>query len=185
MPISLVHSEAVGIVAGGTASQNSGSTGASFSFAQRQLRFFKIVIENNSNSAIDLTGELGSDGVIGGDSDNNLGVVQQVVQVLQNYGTVEHLRVGNADATDGCIFAALDVGGSAEEDGATWVPRLAAGSATTLPAAIQADIRVLRNGGYSAGVLTALGAAGTTAGKDANVDVRGSDVTETGFVLVA
>jgi len=187
MPISLVHSEAVGIVAGGTASQNSGSTGASFSFAQRQLRFFKIAIENNSNTAIDLTGELGVDGslVAGGDSDNNLGVVQQVVQVLQNYGTVEHLRVGNAAATDGFIFAALDVGGSAEEDGATWVPRLAAGSATTLPAAVQADIRVLRNGGYSAGVLTALGAAGTTAGKDANVDVRGSDVTETGFVLVA
>ena len=186
MPISLVHSEAVGIVAGGTASQNSGSTGASFSFAQRQLRFFKIAIINNSAAAIDLTNELGSDGVIGGDSDNNLGVVQQVVQVLQNYGTVEHLRVGNAAATDGFIFAALDVGGSAEEDGATWVPRLTiTASAVTLPAAIQADIRVLRNGGYSAGVLTALGTAGTTAGKDANVDVRGSTCVETGFVLVA
>ena len=185
MPISLVNSEAVGIVAGGTPAQNAGSTGASFSFAQRQLRFFKIAIINNSSAAIDLTNELGVDGVIGGDSDNNLGVVQQVVQVLQNYGTVEHLRVGNADATDGFIFAALDVGGSAEEDGATWVPRLAAGSATTLPAAVQADIRVLRNGGYSAGVLTALGTAGTTAGKDANVDVRLSTCVETGFVLVA
>jgi hypothetical protein len=181
MPVSLVHSEAVGIVAGATATTNSGSTGASFSFAQRQLRFFRIAIENNGNSAIDLTGELGVDG----DADNNLGVVQQVVQVLQNYGTVEHMRVGNADATDGLIFAALDVGGSAEEDGNTWVPRLAGGSATTLPAAIQADIRVLRNGGYSSGVLQALGTAGTTAGKDANVDVRGSDVVETGLVLVA
>jgi len=164
-----------------------GTAAKSFSFAQRQLRFFKIAIENNSNTAIDLSAEFGSDSVTasGGDSDNTPGLVQQVVQVLQNYGTVEHLRVGNADATDGLIFAALDVGGSAEEDGATWVPRLAGGSATTLPAAIEADVRVLRNGGYSSGALTALGAAGTTAGKDANVDVRGSTCTETGLVLVA
>jgi hypothetical protein len=168
MPASLVNSAA-------------GTAAVSFSFAQRQLRFFKIAIEDNSNTAVSLAAEFGVDG----DADNNLGVVQQVVQVLQNYGTIEHMRVGNADATDGLIFAALDVGGSAEEDGATWVPRLAGGSATTLPAAIQADIRVLRNGGYSAGALTALGTAGTTAGKDANVDVRGSDVTETGLVLVA
>lgn len=158
-----------------------GTAAKSFSFAQRQLRFFKIAIEDNGNTAVDLSAELGVDG----DADNNPGVVQQVVQVLQNYGTVEHMRVGNAAATDGLIFAALDVGGSEEEDGATWVPRLAGGSATTLPAAIQADIRVLRSGGYSAGVLQALGTAGTTAGKDANVDVRGSDVTETGLVLVA
>jgi len=171
MPASLVNSAA-------------GSAAVSFSFAQRQLRFFKIAIEDNSNTAVSLAAEFGSDSVtaIGGDSDNNPGVVQQVVQVLQNYGTVEHMRVGNADATDGFIFAALDVGGSAEEDGATWVPRLAGGSATTLPAAIQADIRVLR---ADSGPMTALGTAGTTAGKDHNIDVRGSDVTETGLVLVA
>ncbi len=171
MPVSLVNSKAVT------------SAAKSFSFAQRQLRFFKIAVEDNGNTAIDLTNELGADG----DADNNQGVVQQVVQVLQNYGTVEHMRVGNADATDGLIFVALDVGGSEEEDGNTWVPRMAGGSATTLPAAIQADIRVLRNGGYnvSTGVLQALGTIGTTAGKDANVDVRGSDVTETGLVLVA
>ena len=155
MPASLVNSAA-------------GSAAVSFSFAQRQLRFFKIAIEDNSNTAVSLAAEFGSDSVtaIGGDSDNNPGVVQQVVQVLQNYGTVEHMRVGNADATDGFIFAALDVGGSA----------------TTLPAAIQADIRVLR---ADSGPMTALGTAGTTAGKDHNIDVRGSDVTETGLVLVA
>jgi len=168
MPASLVNSAA-------------GSAAKSFSFAQRQLRFFKIAIIDNSSAAVSLANEFGVDG----DADNNQGVVQQVVQVLQNYGTVEHMRVGNSAATDGFIFAALDVGGSAEEDGATWVPRLAGGSATTLDAAIQADVRVLRNGGYSAGALTALGTAGTTAGKDANVDVRGSTCTETGLVLVA
>jgi hypothetical protein len=168
MPVSLVNSAA-------------GTAAKSFSFAQRQLRFFKIAIIDNSAAAVSLAAEFGVDG----DADNNLGLVQQVVQVLQNYGTVEHMRVGNSAATDGFIFAALDVGGSAEEDGNTWVPRLAGGSADTLPAAIQADIRVLRNGGYSAGALTALGTAGTTAGKDANVDVRGSTCTETGLVLVA
>ena len=174
MPASLVNSAA-------------GSAAVSFSFAQRQLRFFKIAIIDNSAGAVSLAAEFSSDSVttIGGDSDNNPGLVQQVVQVLQNYGTTEHMRVGNSAATDGFIFAALDVGGSAEEDGATWVPRLAGGSATTLPAAIEADIRVLRAGGYSAGALTALGAAGTTAGKDANLDVRGSTCTETGLVLVA
>jgi len=155
-----------------------GTAAKSFSFAQRQLRFFKIAIENVSNSARDLSAEFGVDG----GTDNQYGLVQQVVQVLQNYGTVEHMRVGNADATDGLIFAALDVGGSAEEDGATWVPRLAGGSATTLPAAIQADIRVLRQNGATPGT-AALGAAGT-AGVGA-LDVSGSDVTETGLVLVA
>ena len=175
MPASLVNSAA-------------GSAAVSFSFAQRQLRFFKIAIIDNSAAVVSLAAEFGSDSVttIGGDSDNNPGLVQQVVQVLQNYGTVEHMRVGNSAATDGFIFAALDVGGSAEEDGATWVPRLTiTASAVTLPAAIQADIRVLRNGGYSAGVLTALGAAGETAGKDGNIDVRGSTCVETGLVLVA
>ena len=174
MPAILVNQNAVSSVA------------SSFSFGQRQLRFFKIAVEDNGNTAIDLTNELGSDSVvaIGGDQDNRNGLVMQVVQVLQMYGTVEHMRVGNADATDGFIFCALDVGGSAEEDGATWVPRLAGGSAVTLPAAIQADIRVLRNHTGAPGV-TALGTAGTTAGKDGNVDVRGTDVTETGLVLVA
>ena len=164
-----------------------GTAAKSFSFAQRQLRFFKIAIQNTSNTAISLAAEFGSDSVTasGGDDDNTPGLVQQVVQVLQNYGTVEHVRVGNAAATDGLIFAALDVGGSEEEDGATWVPRLAGGSATTLPAAIEADVRVIRSTSYSAGVLQALGAAGTTAGKDGATDVTGSDVTETGLVLVA
>jgi hypothetical protein len=172
MPTSLVNSAA-------------GTAVKSFSFAQRQLRFFKIAIIDNSAGAVSLVAEFGSDSVtlIGGDSDNNPGLVQQVVQVLQNYGTVEHMRVGDSAASDGCIFAALDVGGSAEVDGATWVPRLAGGSADTLPNAIQADIRVLRAGGYSAGVLQALGTAGTTAGKDANLDVRGSTCVETGLVL--
>jgi len=160
---------------------NAGTAAASIGFGARQLRFFKIAIINASAAAVSLANEFGVDG----DEDNNLGVVQQVVQVLQQYGTVETLRVGNANATDGFIFAALDVGGSGEEDGATWVPRLAGGSATTLPAAIQADVRVLRNGGYSSGVLQALGAAGTTAGKDANVDVTLSTCVETGLVLVA
>ena len=164
-----------------------GTAAKSFSFAQRQLRFFKIAIIDNTAAVVSLAAEFGSDSVttIGGDSDNNPGLVQQVVQVLQNYGTVEHMRVGNSAATDGFIFAALDVGGSAEEDGATWVARLAGGSATTLPAAIQADIRAIAGGGYSAGALTALGTAGETAGKDANLNVTGSTCVETGLVLVA
>lgn len=159
---------------------------ASFSFGQRQLRFFKIAMIDGSAAVVSLVGELGSDSVVavGGDQDNLPGLVMQVVQVLQNYGTVEHLRVGNAAATDGFIFAAMDVGGSAEEDGATWVPRLAGGSAVTLPAAIQADVRVIRGHSGSPGV-SALGAAGTTAGKDGNLDVTGSTCVETGFVLVA
>jgi hypothetical protein len=171
MPASLVNSAA-------------GSAAVSFSFAQRQLRFFKIAVIDNSAGVVSLAAEFGTDSVtlIGGDSDNNPGLVQQIVQVLQNYGTVEHMRVGNSAATDGFVFAALDVGGSAEEDGATWVPRLAGGSADTLPNAIQADIRVLR---ADSGPMTALGAAGTTAGKDHAIDVRGSTCTETGLVLVA
>lgn len=174
MPATLVNSAA-------------GTAAVSFSFAQRQQRFFKIAIIDNAAGVINLAAEFGSDSVTaaGGDDDNTPGLVQQVVQVLQNYGTVEHMRVGNSAATDGFIFAALDVGGSAEADGATWVPRLAGGSATTLDAAIQADVRVLRSTSYSAGVLQALGAVGTTAGKDGNVDVRGSTCVETGLVLVA
>ena len=173
MPASLVNSAA-------------GSAAVSFSFAQRQLRFFKIaMLAADGTTAVSLAAEFGSDSVtlIGGDSDNNPGLVQQVVQVLQNYGTTEHMRVGDSAATDGLIFVALDVGGSAEVDGATWVPRLAGGSAVTLPAAIEADIKVIRSGGYSSGVLQALGTAGTTAGKDANLNVTGSTCVETGLVL--
>lgn len=165
MPATLVNSAA-------------GTAAKSFSFAQRQLRFFKIAMQDTSNTAISLAGEFGVDG----GTDNQYGLVQQVVQVLQNYGTVEHMRVGNSAATDGFIFAALDVGGSAEEDGATWVPRLAGGSADTLPNAIQADIRVLRQNGATPGT-AALGAAGTAG--VGGLDVTGSDVTETGLVLVA
>ena len=163
-----------------------GTAAKSFSFAQRQLRFFKIAIQNNSNSAIDLSAEFGSDSVTasGGDSDNTPGLVQQVVQVLQMYGTIEHMRVGDSAATDGLIFVALDVGGSEESDGATFTPRIGgAGGAAALDAAIQADIRVIRSTSYSAGVLQALGTAGESAGKDGTTDVRGSDVTETGLVL--
>jgi hypothetical protein len=166
MPATLVNSAA-------------GTAAKSFSFAQRQLRFFKIAMQDVSNVAISLAGEFGVDGGI----DNQYGLVQQVVQVLQNYGTVEHMRVGNSAATDGFIFAALDVGGSAEEDGATWVPRLAGGSATTLPAAIEADIRVLRKHTDNTAQPQALGAAGTAG--VGGLDVSGSDVTETGLVLVA
>ena len=166
MPATLVNSAA-------------GTAAKSFSFAQRQLRFFKIAMQDTSNTAISLAGEFGVDGGI----DNQYGLVQQVVQVLQNYGTVEHMRVGNSAATDGFIFAALDVGGSAEEDGATWVPRLAGGSATTLPAAIEADVRVLRKHTDNTAQPQALGAAGTAG--VGGLDVTGSDVTETGLVLVA
>jgi hypothetical protein len=163
MPATLVNSAA-------------GTAAKSFSFAQRQLRFFKIAIQNSSNSARDLSAEFGVDG----GTDNQLGLVQQVVQVLQNYGTVEHMRVGDSAASDGLIFAALDVGGSEEVDGATWVPRLAGGSATTLPAAIEADVRVLRQNGATPGT-SALGSAGTAG--VGGLDVTGSDVTETGLVL--
>ena len=168
-----------------------GTAAKSFSFAQRQLRFFKIAIQNAGNTAIDLSNEFGSDSVLAippaasVDDDNTPGLVQQVVQILQNYGTIEHMRVGATAATDGLIFVALDVGGSAEADGATWVPRLAGGSAVTLDAAIQADVRVIRSTSYnSSGVLQALGTAGTTAGKDGNINVTGSDVTEPGLALV-
>ena len=153
-----------------------GTQAVSFSFAQRQLRFFKIAMIGVGPAAISLAGEFGVDGGI----DNQYGLVQQVVQVLQNYGTVEHMRVGNSAATDGFIFVALDVGGSAEVDGATWVPRLAGGGAVTLDAAIQADLRVLRNG---TGPMTALGTAGTSAGKDNHVNVTLSTTVETGLVL--
>ena len=103
-----------------------GTQAVSFSFAQRQLRFFKIAMIGVGPAVVDLSNEFGVDG----DADNNLGVVQQVVQALQNYGTIEHMRVGDTAATDGFIFVALDVGGSAEVDGATWVPRLAGGGST-------------------------------------------------------
>ena len=157
-----------------------GTAAKSFSFAQRQLRFFKIAIQNSSNSARDLSAEFGVDG----GTDNQLGLVQQVVQILQNYGTIEHMRVGDSAATDGFIFVALDVGGSGEADGATWVPRLAGGSAVTLPAAIEDDIHVIAKTSYnSSGVLQALGNPGTTAGKDGNLTVTGSTCVETGLVL--
>lgn len=169
-----------------------GTAAKSFSFAQRQLRFFKIAVQNAGNTAIDLSNEFGTDSVLGFtgnppvaiDDDNTPGLVQQVVQVLQNYGTIEHMRVGATAATDGLIFVALDVGGSGEADGATWVPRLAGGGAVTLDAAIQADVRVIRSTSFVAGVLQPLGIAGTTAGKDGNINVTGSDVTEPGLALV-
>jgi hypothetical protein len=40
-----------------------GTAAKSFSFAQRQLRFFKIAIQNTSNTAISLAAEFGSDSV--------------------------------------------------------------------------------------------------------------------------
>lgn len=163
MPATLVNSAA-------------GTAAASFSFAQRQQRFFKIAMIGAGPTVASLVGEFGVDG----GTDNQYGLVQQVVQVLQNYGTVEHMRVGDSAATDGFIFAALDVGGSAEVDGATWVPRLAGGSATTLPAAIQADIRVLRQNGATPGT-AALGAAGTAG--VGGLDVSISTCVETGLVL--
>jgi len=163
-----------------------GTAAKSFSFAQRQLRFFKIAIIDGSATAVSLANEFGSDSVTasGGDDDNTPGLVQQVVQILQNYGTIEHMRVGDSAATDGFIFVALDVGGSGEADGATWVPRLAGGSAVTLPAAIEDDIHVIAKTSYnSSGVLQALGNPGTTAGKDGNLTVTGSTCVETGLVL--
>ena len=166
MPATLVNSAA-------------GTAAKSFSFAQRQLRFFKIAMQDTSNTAISLAGEFGVDGGI----DNQYGLVQQVIQVLQNYGTIEHMRVGaSGTGSDGFIYAALDVGGSAEADGATWVPRLTiTASAVTLPAAIQADIRVLRKHTDNTAQPQALGAAGTAG--VGGLDVTGSDVTETGLVL--
>lgn len=169
-----------------------GTAAKSFSFAQRQLRFFKIEIKDNGAGVINLATEFGSDSVLGFtgsppvaiDDDNTPGLVQQVVQVLQMYGTIEHMRVGDSAATDGFIFVALDVGGSEESDGATFEPRIGgAGGAAILPSAIQADLRVIRSTSHVAGVLQPLGAVGITAGKDGATDVRGSLVTETGLVL--
>jgi hypothetical protein len=164
-----------------------GTAAKSFSFAQRQLRFFKIAMIGTGPTVVNLAAEFGSDSVTasGGDDDNTPGLVQQVVQVLQMYGTIEHMRVGDSAATDGFIFVALDVGGSGESDGATFTPRIGgAGGAAALDAAIQADLRVIRSTSYnSSGVLQALGGVGTSAGKDGTTDVLLSTCTETGLVL--
>ena len=169
-----------------------GTAVKSFSFAQRQLRFFKIAMITNASAAIDLSNEFGSDSVLAFvgtpplpvDDDNTPGLVQQVVQVLQMYGTIEHMRVGDSAATDGFIFVALDVGGSEEADGATFTPRIGgAGGAAILPSAIQADLRVIRSTSYVAGVLQPLGSAGTTAGRDGTLNVTLSTCVETGLVL--
>jgi hypothetical protein len=140
---------------------NGSQTGAITSAALVQmdgpkLDFFKVIVENGSNQAIDLRGQLGN--YTGGGTVFNPGAVQIINQTIQTKATIAKYQV-EAD-TSGQISYALY-----PQD--AW-------NATDL----QANIRAITNGS-TAGNIQVTSSSGVTTG----VDVTGTDVTEPGMKL--
>jgi hypothetical protein len=121
-----------------------------------KLDFFKVIVENGSNQAIDLRAQLGN--YSGGGTVFNPGVVQIINQAIQTKATIAKYQV-EAD-TSGQISYAL-------------YPQDAfdASSLETL-------IRGITNGS-TAGNIQVTSSSGVTTG----VDVTGTDVTEPGMKL--
>lgn len=121
-----------------------------------KLDFFKVVVENGSNTAIDLRGQLGN--YSGGGTVFNPGLVQIINQEVQTKATIAKYQV-EADTSGQISYAVYPAG--------AW-------DASTL----QAAIRAIQNGS-TAGNVQITSSAGTTTG----VDVTGTDVTAPGMKL--
>jgi hypothetical protein len=121
-----------------------------------KLDFFKVIVENTSNQAIDLRAQLGN--YSGGGTVFNPGVVQVINQAIQTKATIAKYQL-EAD-TSGQISYAL-------------YPQDAFTAAT-----LEALIRAIENGS-TAGNIQITSSSGVTTG----VDVTGTDVTEPGMKL--
>ena len=140
---------------------NGSQTGAISSAALVQmdgpkLDFFKVIVENGSNSAIDLRGQLGN--YSGGGTVFNPGLVQIINQTIQTKATIAKYQVEGD--TSGQISYAL-------------YPQEA-----WTAAELQAAIRGITNGSTAGNVQITSSSGVTTA-----VDVTGSDVTAPGMKL--
>lgn len=133
---------------------NIGSTDALVQMQGPKLDFFKVVVENGSNQALDLRTELGTytSGVF------DPGLVTVINQNIQQTATIAMYQV-EGDATGQISYALYPQG---------------AYTAATL----QAQIRAITNGS-TAGNVQVYNSDGTVAG----FDVTGTDVTQPGFKL--
>jgi len=121
-----------------------------------KLDFFKVIVQNTSDQAIDLRAQLGN--YTGGGTVFNPGVVQIINQAIQTQATIAKYQV-EAD-TSGQISYAL-------------YPQDAFTNVT-----LEALIRGITNGS-TAGNIQVTSSSGVTTG----VDVTGTDVTEPGMKL--
>jgi hypothetical protein len=121
-----------------------------------KLDFFKVIVENGSNTAIDLRGQLGN--YSGGGTVFNPGLVQIINQTIQTKAVIAKYQV-EADTTGQISYALYPQ--------AAW-------TASDLEAAI----RGIQNGS-TAGNVQIVASNGTTTG----VNVTGTDVTTAGFKL--
>ena len=121
-----------------------------------KLDFFRVIVENASNQAIDLTGQLGN--YSGGGTVFNPGLVQIINENIQQTATIAMYQV-EADSSGQISYALYPTG---------------AYTAATL----QAQIRAITNGS-TAGNVQITSSSGVTTG----VNVTGTDVTTAGFKL--
>jgi hypothetical protein len=140
---------------------NGSQTGAITSDALVQmdgpkLDFFKVIVENGSNSAIDLRGQLGN--YSGGGTVFNPGLVQIINQTIQTKATIAKYQV-EGDTTGQISYALY--------------PQDAWTAAT-----LEAAIRGITNGS-TAGNVQITSSSGVVTG----VDVTGTDVTAPGMKL--
>ena len=140
---------------------NGSQTGAITSDALVQmdgpkLQFFKVVVEDTGNSAIDLRGQLGN--YSGSGTVFNPGLVQIINQEIQTKATIAKYQV-EGDNTGQISYALY--------------PQDAWTAAT-----LEAAIRAITNGS-TAGNVQITSSSGVTTG----VDVTGTDVTEPGMKL--
>jgi hypothetical protein len=140
----------------GSQTGNIGSTAALVQPQGPKLDFFKVIVENGSNQAIDLRDQLGN--YSGGGTVFNPGLVQIINENIQQTATIAMYQV-EGDASGQISYALYPTG---------------AYTAATL----QAQIRAITNGS-TAGNVQITSSSGVTTG----VDVTGTDVTNVGFKL--
>jgi hypothetical protein len=140
----------------GSQTGNIGSTAALVQPQGPKLDFFKVIVENGSNQAIDLRDQLGN--YSGGGTVFNPGLVQIINENIQQTATIAMYQV-EGDASGQISYALYPTG---------------AYTAATL----QAQIRAITNGS-TAGNVQITSSSGVTTG----VNVTGTDVTTAGFKL--
>lgn len=121
-----------------------------------KLDFFKVVVEDGTNTAIDLRGQLGN--YSGGGTVFNPGLVQILNQTIQTKATIAKYQV-EGDASGQISYAVYPQNAWTAAD-------------------LQTALRNITNGG-SAGNVQITSSSGTTTG----VDVTGTDVTNPGMKL--
>ena len=140
----------------GSQTGNIGSTAALVQPQGPKLDFFKVIVENGSNQAIDLRDQLGN--YSGGGTVFNPGLVQIINEAIQQTATIAMYQV-EGDATGQISYALYPTG---------------AYTAATL----QTTIRDIQNGS-TAGNVQITSSSGVTTG----VVITGTDVTTAGFKL--